>query len=300
MLREVAKFLVGNLVFASLLAVGLQTRFSDIIDAVRNPRLLRRALLVIEIVIPLLAILMVKLVATEPVPAGVVLLFSICPGVALLPFVVKMKGGRVPTALGLLLILTAIAPVTVPVWLSILNRIFSVQFVADPGVLVAKLVPTVLIPLAIGLAVRHFLPAAGDRIARWVNWFMIAAIAVAVVVVIAVGGKMLGQIEPLGALGMFVIVGVSMLLGHWAGGPTFVDRKAVAMAAALGNPALVLLIVKQSYPELEVNALVMAYVLIRVVMMLPYNIWAKRKGKKIDQLTHTTRMDPGSALPRPV
>jgi predicted Na+-dependent transporter len=82
----------------------------------------------------------------------VVLLFSICPGVALLPFLVKMKGGRVPTALGLLLILTAIAPVTVPVWLSILNRIFPTQFVADPGVLVAKLVPTVLIPLAIGLA----------------------------------------------------------------------------------------------------------------------------------------------------
>jgi BASS family bile acid:Na+ symporter len=297
MLRDAARYLIGNLVFASLLAVGLQTRFADLGAVFRRPRMLLRALLVIDVIVPLLAILLVKAVPAEPQNAGVILLFAICPGVALLPFMVGKKGGRVPTAVGLLLVLTALAPITVPLWIAILNQVFTARFQVDTGHLVAKLVPTLLLPLALGMAVRQLAPRIGDRLARWVNWFVIAAIVVAVVVLLAVGGRLLLQIRPLGALGLLVVIEAGMFLGHWAGGPDLADRRAVAMASVLGNPALVMLIVKESYPEVQVAALVGAYVILRVVLMLPYNLWVKRKGRS--ERPAVPSFDAGMPHPRP-
>src|SRR5215831_1497750 len=113
MLRDVARFMVGNLIFACLLAIGLQTSLSELAQVFRNRRLLWRSLLVIEIVIPLLTILIVETIPARPVPAGIALLFAVSPGLALTPFLVKRKGGRVPTAVGLLLVLNALAPVTI-------------------------------------------------------------------------------------------------------------------------------------------------------------------------------------------
>src|SRR5262245_54360330 len=111
MLRDVARFLVSNLAFAVLLAVGLETRLVDVGEMFRKRGMLLRALIVIEIAVPLLAILVVKLVEPPTVPGGIVVLFAICPGVALLPFTAGRKGGRVPTAVALLLVLTALSPI---------------------------------------------------------------------------------------------------------------------------------------------------------------------------------------------
>jgi hypothetical protein len=98
---------------------------------------------------------------------------------------------------------------------------------------------------------------------------------------------------------MFLIVGVQHAPRPLGGRADLRRSQGGGHGRALGNPALVLLIVKPELSRARGQRLVMAYILIRVVMMLPYNIWAKRKGKKLEQLSHTTRMDPGSALPRP-
>src|SRR5215831_14831361 len=155
MLRDLARLLVANLVFASLLGVGLQTPLADLRAVLRNHRLLLRSLLVIELGVPLLAIGLVAIFPTPRTPASVILLFAICPGVALLPFMVRKRRGDLPTAVGLLLIITAFAPVTVPLWLAVLDRVFPYDLHVDIGRLVVKLVPTVLLPLGLGMLVRR-------------------------------------------------------------------------------------------------------------------------------------------------
>jgi len=53
------------------------------------------------------------------------------------------------------------------------------------------------------------------------------------------------------------------------------EQKAIAAAAALGNPALVLIIVEVSYLEFEAVILVSVYIVLRAIAMLPLVWWLR-------------------------
>jgi BASS family bile acid:Na+ symporter len=102
-----------------------------------------------------------------------------------------------------------------------------------------------------------------------------------VVLVLWLAGPRLLELGWATVLALAVLAVVASLLGHWAGGPRLEDRKAVALAASFANPALTMTIIVHSYPHvraMEVAAVVGAFVLVRVLALLPYTLWAKRRG----------------------
>lgn len=291
MLRTIVAFLAGHLVFALMLSVGLQVRPVDLDDVRRRPALYLRALAVIELVVPLLALAVVAVFRPPPLATGTLLLMAVCPGVAMLTRAAPKKGGSLTTAVNVLLLLSLLSPLTVPAWLAVLARVYERPLLLTPGQVFATVAPAVLLPLALGMVLHALVPRLAPTLSRAAMWFFNVALLVVAVLLVARAGPALLQVGPRALLAMLVLITSSALLGHWAGAPRLEDRRTVALAAVFGNPALAIAIIKANFPDSPAVALVGAYLLVRALALLPYNQWAKRRPQAT---ARAGRLPPGA------
>ena len=274
MLRQLLSFLLGHLVFALVLGVGLATPARELYQALtQRTGLLMRAALVANIAVPLVALLAMIALPLPPRLEVLVLLMAICPGA---PFFLNRFRSATSLAADLLLVVSLAGIVTVPLWTWIIGRVFPYQLVISAADVLLVLLKTVLLPLTLGLLIRQFLPSLAAPLARVTGWFYKIALVAALALALFVGGKVVWQAPLSSVLVVVMLTIVSALLGHWAGGPAPEDRKMVANLAALGNPGLALAIVHHSYPDVKAGAIVIAYILVRALTLLPYQFWSKR------------------------
>jgi len=104
-------------------------------------------------------------------------------------------------------------------------------------------------------------------------------------VVALIQGAPLLRLVPLRAYAAAIIITIGdALIGFWVARPDPEDQKAVALATALGNPALALAVVETSYPDHTASALVAVYLIIRGVAITPFEWWLKGwRGAKREQ-----------------
>lgn len=278
MLAALIAFLLEYLVFALMLAVGCGARSDHLADVRRRPRLYVRALAVMLIGVPLLAMVVVRVFDLPPQAASLFLLMSVCPGAPFIATATKAKGAtHSPVGLNLLILVSALVTVTVPIWVEILDRIYPIDLTITPGHVLRTVIPSVLLPLLVGVALRRRWPRAADVVGRVAHYFFLVAIAIAVVVAISLGAPVFREVSPITLLAGLIVVTGSALLGYWAARPAPEERRVFAVAAVLGNPGLALAIVAASFPGFKAAAFMAAYVLLRKVELIPFEQWLKRR-----------------------
>ena len=78
------------------------------------------------------------------------------------------------------------------------------------------------------------------------------------------------------ALAAFVAVGLAV--GHLLGGPNADDRLVLALATATRHPMIALSVAKTNFPdEPMLGATVLLYLLVGLIIGLPYQVWQKRR-----------------------
>ncbi|HEX6999532.1 MAG TPA: membrane transporter protein, partial [Gammaproteobacteria bacterium] len=157
-------------IFLVVLSLGLRSSAGDATYLFRSPALLLRSLLAMNIVMPMVVALAAALLPLHPAVKIALIALAVSPVPPFLPgkelkLVVPERERYV---YGLLVASAVLAVVLVPVVISLLAAAFHRDVRVDP-LSVARIVAiTVLLPLGIGLAVRHFWPAA-RRVSAPVN-----------------------------------------------------------------------------------------------------------------------------------
>jgi bile acid:Na+ symporter, BASS family len=78
-------------------------------------------------------------------------------------------------------------------------------------------------------------------------------------------------------LAIAAVVVTGLLAGHWLGGPDPDDRTALAIAASMRHPGVALTIARLNFPEEPlVPAAVFLFLLVNVIVTLPYGAWRRR------------------------
>jgi BASS family bile acid:Na+ symporter len=276
MVRQILSFLLGYLVFALVLFIGLQTSPADLRRALRSSGLLARTVLVANVAVPLLTLFVVLLLTLPPRVEAMLLLMAICPGA---PFLLLRYKSQAALPSVLLIDVSLWALVTTPMWVAIVNRLFPFHFQTSALQVLLVLAKTVLLPLALGVLIRRLLPRLAPPLARVASLYYQATLVIAVVLVLIKGGPAVLQTPPLAIAEIVLLALASALMGHWAGGPTAEGRSVVANLAALGNPALAVAIASRSFPDFRVPAMLLAYLLLRALALVPYRLWSKRHGQ---------------------
>jgi BASS family bile acid:Na+ symporter len=264
-------------IMLTVLGLGLTATQQDATYLLRRPRLLARAVISMNIAMPVIAAIIATTFAL-PLEVKVAL---VALAVSPVPPIIQKKqisaGGRQEYVVGLLVAMSLLAIVLVPLTVLILDDIFGRAATITPASVAKIMLLTVLTPLGVGLLLRHWVPptekAAGAIIA-------IAGLLLVVGVVLLLYGLWPvtrtyignGVVAMLAALAV-----IGLAVGHILGGPRPGDRTALAMSTSSRHPAVALAIatsgaVTEPKPEL---AIILLYLVVATFVALPYQKWRK-------------------------
>ncbi len=260
-------------------ALGLNALPKDAAFLWRQPGLLLRSLVAMDVVVPAAAVLLVLALRPPRAAAIGILAMAVAPGAPFAPQKELWLGGRLPYVYSLLVTVAFLAVVTIPSTLQVLGAIFVSDREAwvTPGQVARVAVLMLVLPLVLGMLVRRALP---DLAARLAKPLALAANLLLVAIVLLILVEAFPAILALDArafAAMFLLTFIALVCGHLLGGPQPEDRTALALASSLRHPGLAMLVAKVNFPGEPVAAVVLAYMLVASLASIPYTVWRKRQ-----------------------
>jgi len=277
-----------------MLAVGLSMSVAALRATWTERRVVGRALLVLELGVPLLALATVLLLPVGVQATAVIAIMAVCPGA---PMILKKVRDR-PVVLVIVALVSLLAPISVAAWVAVLDRALPHELGVRAGTLAQITLLRQVLPLAIGVGIAAVLPRAARLLARVAWGFFYVGFALALVLVLYKGAPVLVHTSPIAIVAGGIVLLGSAVMGHLAGRPRPEDEKGLAIVAVLENPALASAVIAESYPGFKPGALMAAYVLGRALVLLLFAFvarqWSKRSGR------HVELEPPGMAAPTAV
>jgi len=259
-------------ILLTVFGFGLETTLHDLQYLVRRPALLARSLLAMFVIMPIVAVILVRAFALRPSFEIALLALAISPVPPLLPGKEGKAAGHAAYGLALMAVVSILAIVVVPLWVQLLGRYFDRQLQMPPAAIAKVVVVMTILPLITGVMVRTLLPGVATRLekpARLVSTVLLVAGALALV--IAAMPVIWSVTEPgiLVAVTVFVLIGLSV--GHWLGGPQPEDATVLALSTASRHPAIALAVAKLNFPdEPHLGATILLYLILLAVLTVPY------------------------------
>ena len=268
-LFDVLILLSGVATFATMFAAALRLGPGAVRRVREHPRLFLRTFAAVWVVIPLFTVLVIYVFGVVGTSATLLLLMSVCPGTPSLLTFVRIARSSISTAFVALVLTTATEPFLIPYWTLVLSKFYSVDLTIQPGQVLRVLLPTVFFPIVLGFLVQKRWINKAAVLARASDFVDLIGTGAGVAVILSLGFPVLLRVPPSAIAATVVITAGDAALGFWAARPNLAEQKAIAAAAALGNPALALVVVEVIYHEIHAAVLVSVYIVVRAIAILP-------------------------------
>jgi BASS family bile acid:Na+ symporter len=261
-----------------VLALGLHASVQDATSLFRQPGLLARSILAMNVIMVAVAVVIALLFDLHPAIKIALGALALSPVPPILPNKQVKAGGATSYVAGLLAATAVCAIVLVPVGIELLNHVFGLANHVPAGRIASVVFVGVILPLAIGMALRHFAPDFAETIARPVSLFAtLLLVAAFLPVLVGIWPLLLSMVGngTLIVLVLFALIGVAV--GHWLGGPDPDDRTVLALATSARHPGVAMAIAAATFPnEKAVIAVVFWHLVVSAVVCIPYVNWRKR------------------------
>lgn len=278
---EALQALIPILITLSLaglvLAVGLNSSRQDLLYVLTRPKLLFRAVTSVMIIPPVVAGLLIAMLPIEPIVKAGIMLMAISPVPPLVPGKELGVGGRKNYAYGLYVAMALLTIISVPIVMGITSSIFD----RNDHVSIANIARTtflgVLLPLAVGLAIRALAPGFASR--AWSIVYKLSMLLVVLAflpVIIKVWPALQSLIGNGTLLAMAAVTLICLGVGHVLGGPELRDRATLAIASSVRHPGIAMSLASSLFTDTRVTAAVLLFMLVGMLVSVPYTMWVKR------------------------
>jgi len=253
-------------VVSSTLSVGLGLTVPQILEPLRNGRLVALSLLANFVLAPVAAIGLTRLLGLEE-PLGIGLLLVGLAGGA--PFLLKLADlakANMPFAVGLMVVLMVITVGYMPIVLPLLLQGVSV----NPASIAGSLILLMLIPLAIGLALRAWHPPGAGRVRAFVA--PVSSISMIFVVTLTTAGHFGSMLSILGSFGIvsaMIFVVICFGIGWVFGGPATDTRGVLSLGTAQRNTAAALVVAGQNFSDAKVVVMITVVMIVSFAVLMP-------------------------------
>ena len=263
-------------------SAGLRANWHDVVATLGRPVGLVRAIIAVNVVVPLVAVLMCMALPISPGIKFAIVMMAVSPLAPVLPAKLLKEGSDASRVIGLYALMIALAVAIIPATILLLNSIFALEL-RTPVSAIAKLVAmSVILPLALGMGVAALSPKLAERIAGPANVIGSFLLAGAfILIVLSQGSGILKLIGDGAVLAMAVTVTAAIVGGHLLGGPNVMQRKSLAIAAAARHPGIAAVIVKANYDDKGILLTLMLFVVTSVVVTACYEYWLKRGDRAV-------------------
>ena len=268
---------VAPTLFSLMLALGLRLRPQALLQWRHRPALPLRVVLGSCLLVPLLALLLLLLTRGWPIPPAAryaIALMGLCPSAPLALRKAGATGGDRQLAALLQVSAALIAIVSVPLLAQLFQTTFAISGWTIRPVDVARQVGQVqVLPLLIGLLLRHWQPQLAERLERPLNAVANLLLVVLLLLVLVKAGPILLATlprHPIGLLAMLVLIACSQAMGRWLGGWHGREGVSTALVTSMRNPGLALLFASRFGEHLTgLKLWILAYLLLTVLAGIP-------------------------------
>ena len=266
LLNKVATTALLGFVVTSMMEMGVGFTIRQIIDALRDVRLVLLALLANFVAMPLGALALDKMLRLdEPLGVGLLLLGA-AAGAPFLPKLTELAKGNLPFSVGVMVLLAIGTVGYLPLVLPLLLPGVTV----NSGRIAGWLFLLTLLPLAAGLALRAQYGKLAARVKPVLDWVS-NAILVPMVLLLAVANidKILHIFGTRGILAGFLLIALGFGIGWMIGGPGSDRRRALALGTGQRNVAAALVVASESFSDPSVVIMVIVVTIVGLLTLLP-------------------------------
>lgn len=270
---------VALTLFAVMFGLGLGIPLRELRSAWRSPGPIARGLFAVLVAAPAIALAVTRAFDLPRLAEIGIVLMSIAPGAPLALRRSLGAGGHRAYAPSLQILAVGTAALSMPASIAILNHLYGGHASVAPGDVARQVLIAQLAPLGLGMAIRQWAETAAGRLeplVRIVGTVLLAATVAIVVtnlweVTVTAGAKVLVAIA--------IVTIASLATGHFLGGADPSVRTALAFSCAARNPGLALLVATQNGAPPQVNGTILAYLMVSVLTIVPYEFWRSRVAR---------------------
>ena len=277
-LETLAMLSVLVFVIGSMFSLGLSLTMKQIIDPLKNTRMVILALVANFVLVPLLAYALALLFnLDESLRIGLILL-STAAGAPFLPKLVDVAKGNIAFSVGLMVLLMVVTIIYLPIVLPLLLGDVEV----NPWDITQSLIIMMLIPLAVGLFIKARYEEAAAKIQPTFGMASnIALITLTVLGLVLNFSSMIALVGSFGILAGIIFILVSLVIGYLLGGSDRGDKSVMALGTAQRNISAALVVAAQNF-SVDVITYLMVIAIIGLVVLMPA---AGELGKRMKGVT---------------
>lgn len=252
-------------VVSSMFSMGLSLTTKQIIEPLKDTRLVILALVANFVLVPIAAYaITVVLSLDESISIGLILV-STAAGAPFLPKLVEVAKGDSAFSVGLMVLLMVVTIIFMPIVLPLL--LTGVQ--VNPLDIAQSLVVLMLIPLAIGL----FIKARYEDSAEKIRPTFASASNLAILVLIVLGvvlnfNSMIALVGSLGILAAIIFAAAALAIGYLLGGSERSIKSVMALGTGQRNISAALVVAAQNF-DADVITYLVVFSVIGFVLLFP-------------------------------
>lgn len=267
-----------------VLALGLRCSWSDATFLFHEPALFARSLLAMNVVLPVAALLIIIYFDLKPPVEIALIVLAISPVPPILPPKLLKLVTRDDYVYGLLVASAVLAVVLIPLTLAIISSATGRDLHIDPALVARSVATSVLLPLGVGLLIRHFLPGLANRITGAVSTIGTLLLAAAMLAIFIVGWRGFRTLIGDGTLLAFIAFTLlALAVGHLFGGPRGDDRTVLALSCASRHPGVAIAIGAALFPDQKklIAVAVLLDLIVAAIATIPYTRWRKKLHERL-------------------
>jgi predicted Na+-dependent transporter len=231
-------------IVSSMLVMELSLTMSQIVQPLKNVRLVVLALVANFVLVPLLAYLIILVIPLDQSLQIGLIVLATAAGAPFLPKLVRGAKGNIAFGVGLMVLLMVVTILYLPIVLPLLLPGVSI----NPWDIAKSLIVLMLIPLVIGLLVRsHF----SESAAQWPPLMnKISSLAMLILLVVGLGlnvSNILNLIGSNGLLALLLFIVGSLLIGLVLGGRDPGVGTVMGLGTAQRNMSAAILVSAQNF-----------------------------------------------------
>ena len=266
-------------ILGTVFSFGLKSTREDILYLARHPALLLRSLLAVLVVMPVVAVILVKIIDFPPTTEIVLLALAVSPVPPLLPNREAKAGGLPSYGLGLMLALALVAIVAMPLAAAGLSIVFDRPLTMGAGAIARMVFTAVVLPFAAGMLVHRFWPKPAERLSKPVQRVATVILAVAVLGLLAGSWHAIwGAIGGGSVLAIVIFVVIGLLVGHLLGGPDPEQAAVLGLSTAMRHPAIALTFAATNYHDEHFAGTILLYLIVGAIVGIPYVKWMRQRA----------------------
>lgn len=279
LLNKASNVAMLSFVVSSMLAMGAGLLLGQIIEPLRNVRLVVLGLVANFILMPLGAFVLAWMLRLDEQFGIGLLVLGCAAGAPFLPKLAQLAKGNLPFAVGMMVLLMVITVAYLPIVLPLLLEGVTV----NPLQIAQSLVLLMLLPLGVGLFLKARFEATAARVKPWLDWLSNISLVLLIGLISAANiDKVIQVFGTRGILAGLLFIAFGFCVGWLLGGPSNDTKNVLALGTAQRNIAAALVVASQSFSDPKVVVMVIVVAIVGLVTIMPLARALGRRGSYRD------------------